>query len=81
MAGVAVSKPKGIKRKIKLATKNLDELIGAFAAEGFFAGGIASEGYNGGYRDALQDILLLLNGISPCIRPEFWHKEKTNDIT
>lgn len=66
--------PKGIKRKIKVATKNLNKLIGAFAKQGFYAAGLASEGYNGGYKDALQDVLLLLNGVSPCIRPEFWQK-------
>ena len=33
--------------------------------------GLASEGYNGGYRDALDDVMLLLNDVRPT-RHDFW---------
>jgi hypothetical protein len=37
--------------------------ISNLASHGFYAGGLASEGYLGGYRDALDDVLSALNGI------------------
>jgi|WetSurMetagenome_2_1015567.scaffolds.fasta_scaffold38137_6 hypothetical protein len=40
-------------------------------AEGFFGRGLASEGYAGGYRDALDDVILLLNGVVPS-RRNYW---------
>ena len=49
---------KGIKRKIRVAINNVSGEISNFSKRGgIFAGGLASEGYNGGYRDALFDIL------------------------
>lgn len=36
-----------------------------------YAGGLASEGYAGGYRDALADVGLALNGVQPNSR--FWN--------
>ena len=42
-----------------------DKIIASFAARGRIAAGMASEGYNGGYRDALNDVLLVLSGVRP----------------
>ena len=36
----------------------------------FYARGLASEGYDGGFRDALDDVLLLLNNVEP--QREYW---------
>lgn len=38
-----------------------------------YSGGLASEGYQGGYRDALNDVLLFLGGTRP--HGEFWKDE------
>lgn len=37
----------------------------------FFGAGLASEGYAGGYRDALSDVSLLLDGLIPT-RRNYW---------
>ena len=66
---------KGIKRLTRQAIKNVSKEIKAFANQGFYAAGLASEGYNGGYRDALFDVLLILDGNSPCCKPEWWNKK------
>lgn len=66
---------KGIKRKIRVVLKQIDAEISAFAKRGFFAAGLASEGYNGGYRDALLDILLELGGVSACNQRYWWEGE------
>lgn len=64
---------KGIKRKLKHVSKMADKAISGHAKRGgLYAGALASEGYNGGYRDAIQDVLLALNGAPPCRKPEWW---------
>lgn len=54
---------KGIKRKIKMALNNVNKVIADHASSGFFAAGLSSKGYDGGYRNALEDVLLALSGI------------------
>lgn len=62
---------RGIKRKLKQVREQVAREISGFAhrndgKEGVnYAMGLASEGYAGGYRDALDDVLLALNGIPP----------------
>ena len=56
---------KGIKRKIKHVSRKVQAEIGGFVRRGFVAGGMAAEGYCGGYADALQDVLFALNGGTP----------------
>ncbi len=62
---------KGIKRKISKVTKEVDKLIADHASHGLYGGGLAAEGYNGGYRDALSDVLIALNGVTPN-RNHWW---------
>ena len=66
---------KGIIRKIKKATKQIDREI-TNSVKGSLdpklTGALAREGYVGGYWDALQDVLLLLNGCDPCRKPNYW---------
>ena len=51
---------------IDRASKNVNKEITAHANRGGkYASALAGEGYNGGYRDALQDIILLLNDVIP----------------
>lgn len=60
------------RKRIEAARKAVSRDINAHAGMGRYAAGLASEGYNGGYRDALDDVLLLLNGIVPN-RGGWWH--------
>ena len=65
---------KGIKRLLLIATKNAEREISAHAARGgIYARGMAGEGYNGGYRDALYDVALALNGVTPQ-RHGWWER-------
>jgi hypothetical protein len=63
---------KGIKRKLAIARRRVSEEIrGLRQGGGIYASGTASEGYSGGYRDALDDVLLALNGVTPQ-RRGYW---------
>lgn len=63
-----------VARKVIAARKSVQKDISAFASSGGgVARGLAGEGYNGGYRDALDDVLLLLNGVIPE-RNGWWTK-------
>lgn len=57
--------------KIKRARDAANHLIAGFSARGGIAGALSAEGYNGGYRDALNDVLLLLGGTAPHRYPFF----------
>lgn len=65
---------KGIIRKVERANSAVQAEISAMAAHGHIASAMASEGYNGGYMDALQDVLLALYGNTPN-RNGWWKKE------
>lgn len=66
---------RGIKRKLASARKRVQAKIAGHAAhDSFFAPALASEGYDGGYRDALDDVLLALNGVWP--RRGFWQDDE-----
>jgi hypothetical protein len=71
---------RGIKRKLKLVREQVEREISGLASRGSgsginYAGGLAGEGYAGGYRDALDDILLALDGIPPS-RRGWWPREE-----
>ena len=54
--------------KVKTLIKKLQKNVSAEIkgnSTGFYGAGIASEGYAGGYRDALSDVMLILNNIEP----------------
>jgi hypothetical protein len=36
--------------------------------DNLYSRGLASEGWNGGYRDAISDVILLFNGVIPNYR-------------
>lgn len=58
--------------QINAALTKVCEEISALAAGGSrYAGGLAGEGYAGGYRDALSDVLLVLNSVRPD-RRNYW---------
>lgn len=60
-----------IKMAIQQAQKEIREIS---CTGGKYAGGLASEGYSGGYFDALCDVMLLLNGVVPQ-RRQYWDAE------
>ena len=71
-----MSTPKGIKRHVTTAIKAANrEMAGHASSGGHFARGTASEGFAGGYCQALSDILLLLNGVMPNTRG-YWDECK-----
>lgn len=56
----------GVRRRIALALTRVEaEISGHAALGGRYAGAMSGEGYSGGYRDALLDAQLLLNGVTP----------------
>ena len=65
---------KGIKRKLDKVRERVSREITAFSRRGGrYAGAMAAEGYNGGYRDALDDVVLALNGATPQ-RRGWWNE-------
>jgi hypothetical protein len=51
---------KELKRRMRLVREAVNREVSAFAAHGGSAGGMASEGYAGGYLQALSDVELAL---------------------
>lgn len=51
------------------------EISGNAEQGGIYARGLSAEGYHGGYRDALDDVLLLLGGGTPHRYP-YWKRER-----
>lgn len=67
---------RGIVKAVQVARRNAAKSISDNAQNGGrFAGALSCEGYDGGYRDALDDVLLALNGVLPS-RRGWWEKEK-----
>ena len=62
-------------KTIRMARTVAEREIGGVAAHGFYGAGLASEGYSGGYRDALDDVLLLLEGGTLPCRRDYWTTE------
>lgn len=71
---------KGIKRKIAIARENVEREIRGTISDSSpmsskYSRGVSSEGYFGGYRAALDDVLLVLNGNTPN-RNSWWIKRE-----
>ena len=64
-----------VKTNINYAMDIVNREISSLAKGGKFAAGLSTEGYHGGYRDALNDVLLVLNGVKPNTR-DFWNAWK-----
>jgi len=65
-----------VKTNINKALENVEkEIRNNASGGGMFARGLAAEGYAGGYRDALMDIILVMNGIKPN-RRNYWEEFK-----
>ena len=63
--------------KVKTLIKKLQKNVSAEIkgnSTGFYGSGIASEGYAGGYRDALYDVMGILNNIEPR-NSRYWREK------
>jgi len=68
---------KGIRRDLKKVLDEVNKDIASNAKpNSMFARGLASEGYAGGYRQALYDVQLALDGVMPNSR--YWHRDVIN---
>lgn len=63
------------KTKIKHALDAVHEQMRVTTSNDKYSRGLSGEGYAGGYAAALSDVLLVLDGCPPCVRPEYWRKE------
>ena len=70
---------KGIKRRLVRVYRRVDQTIAiSTQKDSRFSRGLSSEGYNGGYRDAIADVLLALNGVAPSAdRGDGWWVDPT----
>lgn len=74
LSGVA----KGIKRIIRGVRENVSKDISDNTdQDSLYSRGLATEGYNGGYLHALDDITLALNGVCPN-RERWWAQFRKN---
>jgi hypothetical protein len=69
----------GPKRRIKMALGRVLSEISLNAQRGHLAGALASEGYAGGYADALMDVDLLLRGMIPDRRGYWLSEARTHE--
>ena len=67
--------PKGIKRQLEIASKNVRQEISDNAKGGFIAGGLSAEGYAGGYQQAIYDVIAALNGVPASSSSRYWPRE------
>ncbi len=67
-----MSRPKGVKRALAGAIKSVQSEIAGNASRGGIAGALSGEGYAGGYLQALNDVLLVLNGVKPNNHGGYW---------
>jgi len=65
---------KGIYRKLDLVLKNIKDKMYLPSDASMYARGMRSEGYLGGYRQAIMDVILALSGIHPTTRG-LWDKK------
>ena len=62
---------KGITKQLETALNNVSREIADSAAHGGYAAALSSEGYAGGYRQALYDVSAALRGVPPN-HSRFW---------
>jgi hypothetical protein len=59
---------------LNIAKENARTEIASNAARGKYGSGLSGEGYAGGYRDALEDVLLLINSGTLPNRRGWWQR-------
>ena len=68
----------GIKRDLRRARDKVAADIAATASHGRIASAMSGEGYAGGYRDALSDVMQALNGCPPSYS-RYWPRKGCRD--
>ena len=68
-----------LERRLKLAMAAVQKKISANARQGFYAAGLSSEGYAGGFKQALSDVLQLLYDVEPNDDRHYWHLQDGSD--
>ena len=63
----------GARARKRVQAQITRETSGRTGMDAVYAKGFAGEGYKGGYRDALDDVILLLNGAIPY--RNFWWED------
>lgn len=63
--------------RIRLARQRVQAEIADHSTSGFFARGLATEGYAGGYRECLDDIEALLTHGYPADTRHYWRLPPT----
>ena len=63
------------RERISAAIAQVNKEISDLATGGLYVRGMASEGYAGGYRDALSDALLVMDGVIPK-RRDYWERSR-----
>lgn len=59
--------------QVTRARKRVQAQIERDTHDNMYSRGLAGEGYKGGYRDALDDVILILNGATPY--RNFWWED------
>ncbi len=68
---------KGIRRKLRRAQKRAYTAMHQHGGS-LYARGLASEGYIGGYAQALADVQAMMDGVPPGDPRGFWTEEETH---
>jgi len=69
---------RGMKKLLQAVTREVSAEISDLSKGGHYAAGLASEGYAGGYLDALYDVLLALNDVETNRRSlRWWQSART----
>jgi len=69
---------RGVVRKLNRVIEAVNQSIHReIDADSIYSRGLSGEGYDGGYRDAICDVLLALNGVQP--RRNLWWEERKAD--
>jgi hypothetical protein len=71
---------RGVKKLIRAVSDEVGNEIAGTAQGGFYAAGLSAEGYAGGYRDALHDVLVLMNGVLPNRGGRSWWEKACSKI-
>lgn len=61
-----------LKRMLPVAMESVRREIAGNASGGKYGAGLSSEGYAGGYRDALYAVEAILRGIEPNDNRHYW---------
>lgn len=63
---------KGIKRQLDIALHNVNQAISGQCKRGYLSAAMSTEGYAGGYRQALYDVMAALNDVPPGENSRYW---------